>query len=187
MMSSSSRHRASSGLTLLTVLLAACAREAQDPPGAAAQSSSSDVLEACAIVPANALSQVLGGSVTGSGSVNEMGDGWFSNCWFSGEERAFVTLNGSFRVATTSDELIATLGSWMDDTAARLGSDDVDPEASATLEPDASFEEPAARHFDGLMRMHVVTVQHGAYWVQVASPALETARDVARVFLEHAP
>jgi len=175
------------GTVLLAGFTTACGSDARSTPRAAAQTTTSEVLDACTVIPPEAFASLLGGPVRTMGTVNEMGTGWFSNCWFSGEQRVWLTLNAMFQPSRSSTELVESMGSWMDEMAETLGDDDVDPEASGTLVMAEGFAEPAARHYDNLMGMHVVTVQHGAYWVQVAAADLDMAMEATRIALEHAP
>ena len=172
---------------LLATLTTACGSEAQSAVARGDRAARSEVLEACVVVPGAAFAPLLGGPVTANGYVSERSDGWFSNCWFSGEERVFLTLNALFQPSRSTGELIESMGDWMDTMAETFGADDVDPEASGTLEPAEGFAEPAARHYDGVMRMHIVTIQHGDYWVQMAAPDLALAIEATRIALEHAP
>lgn len=179
--------RCLSGPILLAGFVVGCGTDAQSTARAAAQTTNTEVLDACTVIPPEAFASLLGGPVKTMGTVNDRSDGWFSNCWFTSERRVWLTLNAMFDPSRSSTDLVESMGSWMDTMAETFGPDDVDPDASSTLEPAEGFAEPAARHYDNVMRMHVVTVQHGAYWVQVAAADLDLAMDATRIALEHAP
>ena len=181
-------HRAGLGCiasALLAALTVACgAAEGSDTSRIAERSAGPDPVDACTVVPAGAFASIVGGEAKTMGDVSTMGDGWYSNCWFTGEGglfgegRLYLMLNAMFEPSKTSRQL----GEFIAAQTAKSDDDSITPP-----EPAEGFSEPAVQFFHNELGMHVVMVQHGAYWVQAFAPDLDNATQAMRIVLEHAP
>lgn len=152
---------------------------ADEPQKSAAEASQkAPIVDACAVLPAEAFAPAVGSPVNSFGGVNDMGSrGWTSSCFYSSDAEAFVTFNGMIRPMKSNAELVKFLVSM---------SEAVD-NGDGSIEPAPGFDPPAAQYYTTEGDIFIVMAMADGYWVQAGADDLELARQTLKIALEHVP